>query len=197
MNEETGRLVRELAGMHGVSVNDAVHEAVQSKLLQERCGKVLVFEPSLSDYVELLETDPGAAAIMAIDERRLLIARYYGMDQAISELRDYVILPCVIVPLGLLLAPFLDRPPYTLMSAITIIATIFLIWYTRHLWKENESRKQRRLDTASEIEFLRTFLPEELKFLSRVPGLNPAYDVMERSGAGLLGPAKETKPKPS
>lgn len=189
-NEETDRLVRELANIRGISLVDAVHEAVQEKLQQARRKALQVFDPWLSDYDELLETDPEAAAVLAIDERRLLVARYFGMDKALRILAADFWLPALLMTLALFLAPFFERPRHSLSVGIILLDAVMLIFYLRLLSKQENAREQARQSLKDEISLLCMPLPPSLQFMSRMPGLEADYGLLEKSDIGHLTPTR-------
>ena len=181
-NQETDRIVRELAEIRGISLVDAVHEAVQQKLLHElRKGSPLYAQiPSEEEQsCESAPADPQSSLIDAIDERRLLIARFNGMDRALNAVMEDVLAPAVLFILFLFAAPFFDDRLSTAVIGATLACAALLIFYGRSLLKERESRSQWRQSVTKEIKALCTDLPQELRFMARIPNAKPEHAAPE------------------
>jgi hypothetical protein len=186
-NGETDRLVRELAEMRGLSLVDAVHEAVKESLRRERSKPDSGCEAWLSEYDALLEGSREAAAALGTDERRLLIARLYGADSAIHRFVEDVWAPALIMTAALFLAPFVEKPPHSISLGILILDVILLIQYSRHLSKETKFREEGRQLLEAEVRSTSTSLPQELSLLSRIPQSEPDDGLLEKCDAVYSG----------
>jgi hypothetical protein len=188
-NQETDRLVRELAEIRGISLVDAVHEAVQQKLLHELRNGSPLYAQAPNEELHCNEPEhvgPQSphvhnSLIDAIDERRLLIARYNGMDRAIDALLEDVVAPMLLFLLFLLAAPYFEDRLATAVVVATLAGAGLLIVYGRSLLNEKKSRSQWRQSVTNEIKALCTALPPELTFMRRIPNTGTRHLVAERS----------------
>jgi hypothetical protein len=158
-NQATDRLVRELAEKTGLSPSDAIHEAVQQRLLQHTCPQPV---PQVS-------LTPQNATVAAIDERRLQLARFDGMDAAIDAVRESIFIPSMLCLLMLLATPLIGDRIAGIVLLITMASGGLLFSYSRSLAREKASRTSQRLALARELRALCDSLPEELNFLAWIP----------------------------
>lgn len=170
-NPETHRLIHELAKKHGISPAEAIHTAVQDKLLHELC---LTASPSAGASADATPNPAGHImphnpAVAAIDERRLQLARYDGMDAALNTMKDDVFVPALICLLALLVTPFLGDTNGAIVLLVTVAGAGLLFSYSRSLAHEKASRDAWRLTVAREMRVLSASLPDELMFLSWIP----------------------------
>jgi len=190
-NHETDRLVRELAGMRGISLVDAVHEAVQDKLLQQlRMGTEHPGRSAAAD--QPMKSGPQTSVIEAIDERRLLMARYDGMDRALDAIKEDIFVPALLCMLMLLATPLLgDKLPVAVIG-VTLASAGLLLSYWRNLAREKASRNNWRQSVAKEMRALCVSLPDDLMFMAWIPDTTPALEEPKEASVGDPQPAPDS-----
>lgn len=175
-NHDTDRIVRELAEKRGISLVEAVHEAVQEKLLHTLHAEAAQSEP--------MRSAPPTPVIRAIDERRLLMARYDGMDRALDAMKEDILIPALLCALMLLTTPFLGDKLAVAMIAVTLASAGLLFSYWRNLAREKASRATWRHSIAKELGALSVSLPDDLMFMAWIPDTEP---VLQQPGKAPLG----------
>ncbi len=158
-NQETDRLIHQLAESLGVSPAEAVHHAVQQRLLES---------PSVPS-VPHSNFAPQNSTVAAIDERRLQLARFDGMDSAIGDVREAIFVPAMLCLLMLLAAPLIGDKIAGIVLMITLASAGLLFSYSRSLVREKASRGIQRLTLARELRTLCASLPDDLRFLAWIP----------------------------
>ena len=183
-NHETDRLVRELAEKRGISLVETVHEAVQEKLLHTLHEEAAQSEP--------LRSAAPTPVIRAIDERRLLMARYDGMDRALDSMKEDVFVPALLCLLMLLTTPLLGDNLPAAVIAVTLASVGLLFSYWRNLAREKASRANWRHSIAKELRALSASLPDNLMFMAWMPDTEQELQQPGKAPLGDPQPASDS-----